>query len=91
MPNRPSNYADIEMYRNTTRAQNKRHYAKSQDPERRRRLFSEKEDLLILLHQVPDSELAKLINRSEMSIQLRRSRLKKKAKQLENSENLITG
>lgn len=90
MPNRPSNYADIEKYRNTTRAQNKRHYAKSQDSERRRRLFSEKEDLLILLHQVPDSELAKLINRSEMSIQLRRSRLKKKAKQLENGENLQT-
>ena len=90
MPNRPYHYANSEKYRNTTRAQNKRHYAKTQNPERRRRLFSEKEDLLILLHQVPDGELAKLINRSEMSIQLRRSRLKKKAK-LDNGEDPLTG
>lgn len=79
MPNRPQNYANMEKYHETARKQNKRRYDKSRQPIRRGR-YSEKEDSLILLHSVPDSELSKLIHRSVMSIQLRRSRLKKKAR-----------
>lgn len=81
MPNRPSHYADKQKYHKTTKVQNKRYYAKSIRPGRRKRNFSEKEDLLILLHEVPDSELSKMIDRSVMSIQLRRSRLKKRLSQ----------
>lgn len=43
-------------------------------------LFTAKEDKLILEHNMTDTELSKLIKHSVMSIQIRRSRLKKKLK-----------
>ena len=47
-----------------------------------RSCFTKKDDELVLAHEIPDKELSKIIKHSVMSIQIRRSRLKKKIEEL---------
>lgn len=47
-----------------------------------RHYFTPKEDELVLAHEIPDNQLSRLIKHSVMSIQIRRSRLKKKIEEL---------
>lgn len=75
MPNRKENYVDLEKYRKTCLQQKRRYFAKTQGYQMRRWTFEE--DIMVLMHDIPDSELSAKIKRSVSSIQRRRYRLKK--------------
>lgn len=74
--NRKKGYADMEKYRRTARAQKNRYYGKTAFlyPGR---LWTDDENELILAHEMPDSELSTMIQRSVGAIQVQRCKLKK--------------
>ena len=81
MPNRKNYYADKEKYAKTCRKQDLRYYAKTALYAPRE--WTLEEDELVLAHQMTDTELSAKIKRSVMSIQVRRSKLRKAKKENE--------
>lgn len=75
MPNRKYAYVDMQKYRKTTKAQQKRYYAKTSIYGRND--WTVEQDKMVLEHSIPDSELSKIIHHSVKAIQIRRCRLKK--------------
>ena len=75
MPNRKERYIDMLLYKETRNAQRKRYYNKTAKYGRRN--WTNEEDELVLLHEIPDMELSRKISRSVEAIQIRRSRLNK--------------
>lgn len=76
MPNRKERYVDMKKYRKTRNAQRKRYYKKTANYEKRS--WTEEENKRVLDHNISDTELSSEIKRSVQSIQIQRSRLKKK-------------
>ena len=76
MPNFIKNYRDKEKCRKIRNKQRQRNYAKTAKylPKE----WTEEDDALVLEHKMPDRELSKLIEHSVQSIQVHRSRLKKR-------------
>ncbi len=78
--NRKKSYRDMEKYRKACRRQNQRYYGKTSflyQP----RLWTAKEDALVMERNITDPELSEKIGRSVRAIQLRRHRLRKLASQ----------
>ena len=74
-------YPSEEAYRAAKKKERERYYAKyAFSSEKDGKWFSEEEDALILSRALPDTKLAKVLNRPLKSIQLRRVRLKKEGK-----------
>lgn len=73
--NRKDDYADLEKWKNTCNKQNRRYYKKTAIYDNRTR-YTAKECEMILKHDIPDTELSKIIHRSVMSIQVKRSKLR---------------
>ena len=53
-----------------------RNYAQTQDAPNARTEWTEREDRMVLAHEIPDRELAAKIGRSVQAIQVRRSRIR---------------
>ena len=70
-------YKSIRKWRKAWRKQKRRYYAKSQIYTKGRRAWTYEEDERVLNHDIPDSELAKQIQRSVAAIQKRRCILAK--------------
>lgn len=79
MPNRPKNYADMEKFKKTRKAQKKRYYSKTAIYEPSG--WTSKQDKMVLEHKLTDTELSKIIGHSVRAIQTRRGRLKKHQKE----------
>lgn len=75
-----SNYADLNKWRETWKLQKRRYYGKTQFYSQisNKRVWTSKEDDLVIQHQVLDIQLAEQIHRSVAAIQIRRCKLKKK-------------
>ena len=60
MPNRKYAYADMQKFRKTTNAQNKRYYGKTEfyGPSN----WTVEQDKMVLEHLITDTELSKIIN-----------------------------
>lgn len=85
MPNRKENYRNLGKWRITTREQKKRYYERlavyavhGGEP------YADDEKKRILEHSIPDRELAIEIGRTVRTIQVLRSRWRKKWRSLEN-------
>lgn len=79
MPNRKYAYADMEKFRKTTKAQQKRYYNKTNF--HCSSIWTAEQDKMVLEHLITDTELSKIIQHSVKAIQVRRCRLKKKNKE----------
>lgn len=75
MPNRKNDYRDMEKYLKTCYAQRQRYYNKTAIYKPSHWTFEQ--DMMVLEHSIPDSELSAKINHSVRAIQLRRCKLKK--------------
>lgn len=76
MSKKTTSYKDIEKFCEKRKEYNKKYYAKTALYEPR--LWTKKENELVLAHNITDDELSKKIKRSVQSIQTQRSRLKKR-------------
>lgn len=74
--NRKKEYKDMDKFKKTRNAQRKRYYKKTQLY--KRKCWNIKEDILVLKHEITDTELSYMIHRSVSAIQKRRCRLKDK-------------
>ena len=74
--NRKSEYKDLEKHRKTCHAQKRRYYGKTAFAKNGGSFYSEEELELIQRHDITDTELAKMLNRSVNAIQIKRSRLR---------------
>lgn len=77
MPNWVKQYQDKDKARSLRNLHRKRNYAKTQGYPKREWTIQEMD--LILNSNKSDAELAKVLKRSVQSIQIKRSRIKKKA------------
>lgn len=75
MPNRKSNYTDMDRYRRTRNEQRKRYYQKTAGKYPMRG-WTDEEDLMVINHEIADTRLSELIQRSVSAIQSRRCKLK---------------
>lgn len=78
MPKRKKDYRDMEKYRNYANRHRKANYKRGNFSDGKPREYTLDEINLILEQSMPDRELAELLKRSVQSIQIKRSRLKKK-------------
>lgn len=76
--NRKNNYADKNLWKRTVQSQKRRYYGKTAFMPRKS--WTIEDELKVLEHKIPDSELSKLIGHSVGSIQTKRSVLKRKVK-----------
>ncbi len=76
--NRKKEYKNLDKYHETCRRQKQRYYGKTQLYEKHS--WSCKEDEIVLERNMTDTEISSAIGRSVRAIQVRRSRLKQKAK-----------
>lgn len=74
--NRKKEYRDLEKARKTCNAQKRRYYGKTAFAKNGRLRYSEEEIELIKKHELTDTELAKMLNRSVGAIQNKRSKLR---------------
>lgn len=85
MPNRKENYRDLGKWRITTREQKKRYYERlAVYAVHGGKPYTDDEKKRILEHSIPDRELAIEIRRTVRTIQVLRSRWRKKWRNLEN-------
>ena len=75
--NRKKSYKNKDLHRKTCNRQRKRYYEGRDFSEEKRRLWTEHEIEMILLHDLTDTELAKKIRRSVRAIQVKRAKIKK--------------
>lgn len=75
--NRKISYKNKELHRKACNHQRKRYYDGRDFSEEKRRLWTEHEIEMILLHDLTDTELAKKIRRSVRAIQVKRAKIKK--------------
>ena len=75
MPNRKKDYSDMEKFLKTRNAQRQRYY--NQTAIYKPSQWTFEQDMMVLEHILPDSELSAKINHSVRAIQIRRCRLKK--------------
>lgn len=75
--NRKESYKDLNKWRESCQRQKAKYYGKTSNAENSRQPYTQKEMELILDHNITDTELAKMLGRSVLSIQIKRSRLKK--------------
>lgn len=75
MSKNTTTYSNIEDFSKVRRRGNKKYYKKTAIYERRG--WTEQENKLVLKQSITDTELSKILKRSVMSIQVRRTRLKK--------------
>lgn len=75
--NRKHYYRDLNLWRETTRKQKQRYYQKTATFTKIP--WTAEQDAVVLRHDIPDSQLSQQIGHSLAAIQIRRSRLKKKA------------
>lgn len=76
MSRRTTHYTDMDKFSEARKRYNKKYYKRTAIY--RKRAWTEEEDKLVLEQSITDTELSYLIERSVKSIQIRRSRLKKK-------------
>lgn len=69
--------AHRERSSDSSRNQDIRYYAKTQNAVNSYKRFTEQELLLIRQHKIPDHELSKMLQRSVKSIQVIRSKMKR--------------
>ena len=79
MPNRKNNYRDMEKFKKTRNAQKQRYY--NQTAIYKPSHWTFEQDMMVLEHTIPDSELSSIIKHSVRAIQHRRCRLKKAIKE----------
>lgn len=79
MPNRKSNYKDMDKYLKTRNRQRHKYYSKTAKYEGRP--WTAAEDKMVLEHAIIDTELSAIIKRSVGAIQSRRCMLKNKLKE----------
>lgn len=75
MCNRKNEYKDINRWRETCRKQKAKYYGKTSFIYGKRG-WTEEEDVLVLKHEISDTELSAMIHRSVGAIQKRRCRIK---------------
>lgn len=75
MPNRKNCYRDMEKFLKTRNAQRQRYY--NQTAIYKPSHWTFEQDMMVLEHTIPDSELSAKIHHSVRAIQHRRCRLKK--------------
>ena len=75
--NRKKDYKNLDKHHKTCRRQKQKYYRKTQLYEKR--LWSCEEDKIVSDHNMTDTEISYAIGRSVCAIQVRRSRLKRKA------------
>lgn len=73
--NRKNKYVDKNLWKRTAQEQKRRYYGKTAFMPRKK--WTTEEELMVLEHKIPDSELSELINHSVGSIQTKRSLLKR--------------
>lgn len=76
--NRRKDYRDMDRFRETCRKQHRRYYSKTAFIYGKR-LWTAAEDAMVMEHNVPDTTLSSVIQRSIGAIQKRRCMLKKEA------------
>lgn len=76
--NRKNKYADKNLWKRTVQEQKRRYYGKTAFMPRKS--WTVEDELKVLEHIIPDSELSELIGHSVGSIQTKRSMLKRKVK-----------
>jgi hypothetical protein len=82
--NRKSDYVDMNKFVKTRRRQKARYRNKNGANMYERKIWTDYEDYLVLKHDIPDTRLSIIIERSVGAIQTRRVKLKK-LKDLKNS------
>ncbi len=78
MSYRKSKYKDLNKFRKTRNKGKRKYYSKT--AKYKRRAWTDLEDIIVLEHKKTDTEISNYIQRSVLSIQTRRCRLKKKGK-----------
>ena len=76
MPNRKSEYRDMNKFKETRYKQRLRYYRRFQNAPNKGARWSDEDINLVLAHEFPDRELSKLLGRSIASIQICRARHK---------------
>lgn len=82
-------YRDLSKWRVTAKRQKDKYYSRSQTGHGTPRWTSE-EDLIVLLHEKTDNEIALEIGRSVAAIQKRRGVLKRRGITLENCRSMTS-
>ena len=76
--NRKDKYTDKNLWKRTVQEQKRRYYGKTAFMPKKS--WNPEDELRVLEHKIPDSELSELIGHSVGSIQTKRSVLKRKVK-----------
>ena len=84
-----SNYKDRELYRRVNREYKRRYRQKNGAHKYARRLWTQDEETLVVLSEIPDSVLAKMMGRSVGAIQKHRWKLRKKGHSIDNKAGII--
>lgn len=75
--NRKEGYKDLKKFRETCNKQTRKYYDKTVNAKNKRKLWTKKDEELILEHKILDRELSKILGRSMKAIHVRRTKLKK--------------
>jgi hypothetical protein len=76
--NRKNCYKNIEKWRETCHKQRLKYYRKTANAKNHHKPWTPEEIEIVMLHEVPDHMISKIIGRSVMSIQIARNRENKK-------------
>jgi hypothetical protein len=76
--NRKSDYKNIEKWRETCHKQRLKYYRKTANAENHRKPWTPEEIEIVMLHEVSDHMISKIIGRSVMAIQMIRHKENKK-------------
>lgn len=75
--NRRNGYKDIGKWRKTCHKQRLKYYRKTAYAENHGKRWTTEEIEMVMLHEMPDDEISKIIGRSVQAIQIARTRNKK--------------
>ena len=76
--NRKSDYKNIEKWRETCHKQRLKYYRKTAFAENHRKPWTDEEVEMVMLHEMTDTAISKIIGRSVEAIQMIRHKEKKK-------------
>lgn len=74
---RKDKYKDMEKWKETSRKQKRKYYAKTSNRKNSKKKWTQYEVELIMEHKQSDSELSETLGRSVRSIQIKRCRINK--------------
>ena len=79
-------YKDIEKYRAYRNGAKRRYATKRRFNTGKRRLWTEEEIMIVMDHEMTDTEIAKKISRSVTAVQIKRNRMKGQKNEREEAD-----